>query len=148
MYPRKLPGLKLSRRSESYHIDAQGCGNLTGCWPCATRTHAGAGWRRILLLSKWSGSCHMRTNPARAYLAVRAYVEANPGERAVKVRERAPDIVERLPSRSRWEDDVGLFVFRPDLLIGLPEGGVASCINDEQKQHQGRKPAHLIANPV
>jgi hypothetical protein len=28
------------------------------------------------------------------------------------------------------------------LLIGLPEGGIASCINGEQKQHEGRNAAH------
>ena len=79
-----------------------------------------------------------------ARLAVWADVEANAGERAVRVRERAPSIIEPLPNSSGREDDVRLLVFRPDLLIGLPKDNVASRIYSEQKQHQGRKAAHLI----
>jgi hypothetical protein len=37
-----------------------------------------------------------------------AYVEVNASERAVRVRERAPSIVERLPKGSGRKDDVGL----------------------------------------
>jgi len=82
----------------------------------------------------------------RPVLAVRAYVKAHARKRAIRVRERAPNIVECVPNSSSREDDVGLVVFRPDLLIGLSEGDVASDvasqINGEHKEHQVSEAAH------
>ena len=75
---------------------------------------------------------------------MRAHAEADTGEPTVGVRERFPDIVKRSPDSSGREDDVRLLVLRPDLLIGLSEDGVASCINGEQKQHQGHKTPNLF----
>jgi hypothetical protein len=75
-------------------------------------------------------------------LAVRAYVKAHASKRAIRVRERAPNIVECVPNSSSREDNVGLVVFRPDLLIGLSEGDVASQINGKHKKHQVSEAAH------
>jgi hypothetical protein len=79
-------------------------------------------------------------------LAVRAYVKAHASKRAIRVRERAPNIVECVPNSSSREDNVGPVVFRPDLLIGLSEGDVASRINGEKKEHQVHRAAHCASS--
>jgi hypothetical protein len=101
-------------------------------------------------MSAYCGCGRSRGNPCQSgrapVLAVRAYVKAHASKRAIRVRERAPNIVECVPNSSSREDNVGLVVFRPDLLIGLSEGDVASDvasqINGEHKEHQVSEAAH------
>jgi len=73
------------------------------------------------------------------------YVQTHSGDRAIGLRQRAPSIVQGLLKSSGREDDVGLFIFGSDL-IGLSEGGIASCIHGEQQQDHGRKTAILVPN--